>query len=365
MSVGVIGCHVLQSNGEGDGLALPRLQQVGLGKVNQVDGRLFNSAVVIGRRIVDLYHVLACLIAGIGHRHVKDEVSVPVGSHRPHLLGELGIAQAIAEGILHSGIVVQEALLVRRLVEFIAHIDALYIVYKGDDGVLLRAELLHVRIAEVTDVVEVIDGGQIIYPGIHQAAGGIDRAVEHGAQSIEAGLPGAGDGDHAADVVVLLHPAQLKCVGAVVHHDHVFISGSDIVDHFPLGFAQLQERLALCEIAGISFVGDRRHVGGQVSALAAHTGDHDERRVGKIPGAVQQFLGVLAHHGLRQRPVLLHPGDSGPVGAVGDIEVGQLRVQLKSGVFQAVQQGDGGGGVYRAGARPAVTGVGGGPSEHI
>ena len=107
--------------------------------------------------------------------------------------------------------------------------------------------------------------------------------------------------------------------------------------------------------------------GGQVGALAAGAGDHDQSGVGVLLGILEDAGGViLLHGGLGDGPVLAPHAHSGTGVTVLGVEVSDGGVVLDAGVAQALQQGDSGIGVGQAaGTGAAVDRVGGGPAEHV
>ena len=189
-TVGVIGSHVLHVEGDGQGLGSAGLQHVGLVEGDEVGAGLLNAAVGVGRIVVDLDHILAGHIAGVGDGHVKGNGAVALGDGT-RLLGEGGVAQAVAEGILYGRVIVDEALRSSGLIELVTHIDALYVVYKSG-GSTLNLKLADVIIGKVAEVVPGGGLGQVIDIGVHHLGGGIHPAGEDLAQSVEAGLTGAG-----------------------------------------------------------------------------------------------------------------------------------------------------------------------------
>ena len=117
-------------------------------------------------------------------------------------------------------------------------------------------------------------------------------------------------------------------------------------------------------VAGV--VGDLRHIGGQVCTFAAHTGDDHHSGVGEGLGIVHQLVSVLCCLRLRQGPVLSEHPHLRAISTVRGVEVAQLGIQLKAGVLQALQQGDGGVGVGQStGTGAAVAGVGGSPAKNV
>ena len=248
-------------------------------------------------------------------------------------------------------------------------------------------EFLHVVIQEAAEVVP--PGGflHVVDISIHQMAGGVYGARDDLAQGGETGLTGAGAGNQALDLGVVLHPAQLEGVSAVVDHDHVVEVGAHQSHHLLLPVGELEEvvtgipvaalvegviigahivGVACAAAGGVASVHHAEHIVRQVRTLAADAGDDNHGSIGKFFGVVDKFVRVQADVRLRQGPILGPHAYDGPVGLVVDIKVFQLGVELNARVRQALEQGNGGIGVVeRAGAGAAVAGVGGGPAEYV
>ena len=378
-TVGVIGSHILHVEGNGQSLGSAGLQHVGLVEGDEVGAGLLNAAVGVGGIVVDLDHVLAGHIAGVGDGDVEGDGAVALRDGA-HLLGEGGVAQAVAEGILHGGVVIDEALGSGGLIELVTNIDALHVVDEGGNRAV-HGELVHVVIEHAAEVVPVGGLGQVVDIGVHHLGGGVHLAGEDLAQGVEAGLTGAGHDQSALDGVILVQPAQLHGVGGVDDHDDVVKLAGDALHHSDLAVAQLQVVLA-----GIAVVvlGADPHTGsapgaalfkgvlavvagGQVGALAAGAGDDDQSGVGELLGVFEDAGGIiLVHGGLGDGPVLAPHAHGGTGVTELGVEVGDGGVVLDAGVAQALQQGDSGIGVGQAaGTGAAVNGVGGRPAEDI
>src|SRR5699024_3738105 len=100
----VVGGHVLGGKGDGDGLAVAGLEQLGLVEAGQHHMGLFNAAHGVGSGVVDLDHVLAGHAAGVGYLHGHGDGAVGIRVVL-NLLGKGGVAQAVAEGVLDGGLV--------------------------------------------------------------------------------------------------------------------------------------------------------------------------------------------------------------------------------------------------------------------
>ena len=401
---GIVGGQVLQRHGQGDLLGGPGLQQAGFAEVQQVYAGFLNAAVGVGRGEVQLHHVLARHAARVGDGDLHSDgvgVLLEVGD----LLLELGVAQAVAEGVLHIVVVVDQPLLSSGLIELVAHVDALHIVHKGEhalEGVVVADNLLgqvfHPGEEVVARVAGMVPGGglrQVLQVGVHRPAGGVHRAGDDLAQGGHARRAGAGGQDHRADGIILVHPIQLHGVVGVDDHDHLVEAGANQLHQVLLGAGQLQIVLARLEVVIVAVVGvqavgvavvgfgpllhrvglshvvgavdHRVHVGGQVGVLAAGAADDDHGGVGEGLGPAHHRGGVGVPGGLRQGPILGLHGDGGALAAIAGVHFHKLVVHGVARVGQRLEYADGGGGAVAAvgGAGAAVHGVGGGPAEHV
>ena len=102
-----VGSHIFLVEGDGNGVALTRLQQLGLAVVQQIDSGLFNHVlnikVSVGGSVVQLYNILTSHFARIGNIDGNGN-SVAGFRERRDFLGKGGVTQAITEGI-HNAII--------------------------------------------------------------------------------------------------------------------------------------------------------------------------------------------------------------------------------------------------------------------
>ena len=204
---GIKGGHILLGEGDSDGLGGAGLQEAGLGKARQDHVGFFDAALGIGGGVVDLHYVLAGNAAGVGDLDLQGDGAVAVGVGLDALL-EARIAQAVAEGVLDGGGIVDVTVRSRGLIVAVAHVDAL--------GVLHVVPGSQVAVGEVAGVPEGGGCGEVVGVGVHQAAGGVDLAGQDVAHRVEAHRAGAADPEgrvHALD------EAQLHSVGGVDQHD--------------------------------------------------------------------------------------------------------------------------------------------------
>ncbi len=382
----VEGGHVLHLEGDLHSLRLARLNDPGLAQGHQVRAGLLNAAVGVGRIEVDLHHVLAGLVAGVGDSDIESNGPITFGDGA-HLLLEGGVAQAVAEGELHRLAVVDGVFRGGGLIPLVAHVDAFHVVDEvGGHGLAvgLGGHIAQVGVLELADVVIGGDGGQVVHEGVHGAAGGVHLAGQDIAQGVEPGLTGAGGQNDGLDGGVLLNPAQLHGVGGVDHHHHLVKAAGDFLDHGQLPGGGLQVVLGGVQILGVlahAQAGGPEHTalgaegvlnGGiqahrQVRALAAGAGDNDDGGVGVGLGVVEHPGGlILSHGGLGHGPVLAPHTHHGPLVPPVGVELGQILVVLDARLLDALQQGDGGVQPGQgAGPGAAVHGVGGGPAEGV
>ena len=228
-----------------------RLQNIGLGEVHQVYRRLFDTSVVVGRGEVDLHHIFAGHAAGVGDHNVKGDIVAAVGEIL-NFLGESGVAQAVAEGVLNNAVVVEGhvaslGLGVGRLIEPVAHIDALHIVDEGQrslearvKGSVLLQQVVHVVIGEAAIVVVGGGGLLVVDIGLYGAARRIHGPLEDFAQGVHGGASGAGGQQNGTDGIIVVDKAQLHGIVGVDHHDYFIEIGRYQIDHIPLTPGQLE-----------------------------------------------------------------------------------------------------------------------------
>ncbi len=376
VSLLIIGGELLELEGHGQGLGLAGLEHAGLGVADQVGGCFFDAAVGVRRIGVDFHNVLACAVAGIGHGHVEGDL-VAAHLQLAHLLLEAGVGQAVAEGILHDLVVVDDALRRRGLKELVADVDVLDVVDEGrrivggDAAVhALDGHVHEVGVVGLLGIVVVRSAVDVVDEGVVGLAGGVHGAAKDLAESREADVAGAGSPHDGLDLRILLGKTKLKRIRTVVDQDDFVEILADQVHHVALGAVQLQvvlTRLKVIVLGRIVIEDGLGHILGDiVVALARHTGDHDDRRVGVGLGVVHQLLGVVLRRHFGQVPVLGRDGDRRAVLGVGLVEVKQLLVDGEARLLQPLPQAhDGEEGVDAARARAAIDRVGGGPTEQV
>ncbi len=114
-----------------------------------------------------------------------------------NLLGKGGVGQAVAEGIDHGLVIVDQALGGGSLVELVADVDALNIVdeVRGNQRCIAAKQAgsgvtngIRIGVGESADVVEVRCSGQVVDESVGRVAGGVDLTGNNLAQGVEAGV---------------------------------------------------------------------------------------------------------------------------------------------------------------------------------
>ena len=351
VSFAVEGSHFLGREGDGQCFAFAGPEQPGLGKAGQHHMGFLDAAGGVGRGVVHLDHVLAIRAAGICDLDLHRDDAILHGKRFDALL-EVRIAQAIAEGILHRGGIVDGSVGGGGLIIAVPHINAL--------GVLHIAAPFQVAVREIAGVPIRGGGREVIGIGVRQPSGGVHFTGEHPAHGIEAHRAGAADPQAGIHV---FRETQLHGIGGIDQDDHLRVA---------LTLHQRQQVLFILRqlqvVAAVVLGGIARgvHVHGQVAALAADAGNHDHRRIRKRPGIGKEAFGIAGSRHLRRGEIragetaLLDPADPGIA-----IEIRQLFIDLQPSILQAGDHVHVAGGIARAGTGAAVDRVHGSVAEEI
>ena len=354
----VVGGHVLCGEGNLHRLALAGLEQLGLSKTGQNHMGLFNAADGVGGGVIHLHHVLTGHVAGVCHLDGHGDGAVGVGIPL-NFLAEGGVAQAIAEGILDHGLVgllVALASLIIHpagFVEPIAHIDAL--------GVF-HIVVVQIAVGEAACIPVGGGGGHIVGVGVGEAAGGVDQAAQGLAHGVHTGAARAADPECRVNALVLQEP-QLHGMGGVDEHHHGAVAL--VLDQLEQVLFLLGEGEIAAAVIGGAVPG-LIHIGGQIAALAANAGEHDNGHIGELLGLRQHLLGVLGDGHLCGREVGAHISallGAGYAGAL--VELHQLFIDNETGVGQTLDEVHVGGGVAGAAAGAAIEGRDGGKAKQV
>ena len=332
--------HVLGGERNRHNLGFTRLQQLCLTETRQNDVRLFNAALGVRRGVVDLHHVLARDAAGVGDLYLHGNRLARAGKGFDALF-KRGIAEAVAERVLHGRIVVDVSVRRCGFVVAIAHIDAF--------------RILHVVAIEVAvgEAARVPIGGrrsQIVRIRVDEPAGRVDRTAQHIADRVKADRAGAADPKHRVNAV--LNEAELHRVGGVDQHDCLCVAlRFDERDQVFLVLRQFEVVPSVVRRG----VARRVHILRKIAALAADAGQDDDRRVGIVLCLLQHRVGVSGRRSLGRREVrtgvaaLLRTGHAGIF-----VEVHKLLIDGKARVLQSLDHVHVCGGVAGTAARSAV-----------
>ena len=386
----VIGHELFLAYRDLHGLVGARFQHSGLGELHKIRRRLLDAAVRVGRIAVHFHDLFSCHVPCIRDPD-REGNGITVVCDIAHPLAEGRVGQAVAEGILHDIVVLDESLRRSGLIEAVADIDPFRIVHERGDRSGFRAcktdgcvgKIIHVGVIEVAEIVPPGSLFEVIHKGIHCFGRGVDFAGDDLSERSHADVPAGSRPDEALDLRVLLHKSELKCVGAVVNDDDIVKRRTDQIDHFLLSVVQLQ--IVVARVPVITFVegvvvacrrvgravligafDDRLHVRRKVGAFSARTGDHDHGGIGEGLRVRHKVSRIGFDVRFGQRPVLDPHADHRAVRLVLRIEPAEFGVRLNAGIRKTLEK------VYRrirlverAGTAAAQHGVRGGPSEHI
>ena len=399
--VGVIAGHIGDRDRQGDFLALAGGQLLRLGERAQLNAGFFNFPCRVRGGVVELDNVLARAVTGVRNGNLDGHITVlrqgaAVGGSIGDLPVKAGVAQAVAEGVLHNGViagavlvalVVPIALGVGGLVPLVADVDTLGVVDVGDLLILIvlltkvavRRAVSRVQAVGVAVLAHALkagvrvagSGGQVVGPGVSGTAAGFFVAPQdfgHGGCPLGAGQAGDQAGINARDRLDL---AQLHNVGRVDEHNDVGIVRADIVQQvFFLG-GQFQHRAGVVHHDVAALLGALVLLLGGVVALACQTADDDHGGIGVILGVIQHGLGVVG--GVVDVRLIQAAGLLGAAGQRSDIlstglevlvHIGQLGVVLNTVGSQGGQQVGVDGG-HAAGTGTAAQPCGRSPAEHV
>ena len=332
-----------------DGLAFAGLQDIRLGKADQLHRRFFNAvgAVILGIWVLQirLHDLLARGLAGVRDGNVQRKAVRRFG----HLVirpAEVRIAQAVAEGVHHLCIVVkitrvalcQNGILVAGLIVAVTDIDTL-----GVDNILVAGKHIAVCDGVVAQICSGRGRGCVSRPGVHQVAAGVDCAVQCFADGIGTLLPQCAHPKHSVNVV----SAELRHIDGVGHVQQQ----NHLVKAF--GCHLNQVALLLCEGEVLCR---------QIHALTAAAANHHDCSIIVLRHAVKFSLRVGALRGLVGCKAAL-PGNAGHflfIGGTyaGGVEVPQHRVDGKACGLHRLPQVGRSGGVHAARACAAIDKVG-------
>ena len=322
-----------------DGLAFAGLQNIRLGKADQLHRRFFNAVGTVIFRIrvlqIRLHNLLARSLSGVRDGDIQRKAVRRFG----HLVirpAEVRIAQAVAEGVHHLCIVVkitrvalcQNGILVAGLIVAVANIDAL-----GVDNILVTGKHIAVCDGVVAQIRSGRGRGCVSRPGVHQVAAGVHCAVQCLADGIGTLLPQCAHPQHSVNVV----SAEFRHIDGVSHVQKQNHLVKALGCHLNQVALLLREGEVLCR---------------QIHAFTAAAANHHDCSIIVLRHAVKFSLRVGALRGLVGCKAAL-PGNAGHFLFIrgtraGGVEVPQHRVDGKACGFHRPPQIGRGGGVHTA-----------------
>ena len=367
--VGIIGAQLALVNGDVDSLGSAGSQDIGLGKAAQLSRSLLDAVglVVIGVGALEVQ--LNGFLAGVGGTGVGDfQGDIESISRLGHIeiaVLEGGVAVAIAEGEGNSGgpVVVagiagaHNSVLVAGLVVTVIQVDAFLIHAVHTLHIRAIGQQVVICCVGVSLGVEVVHGGVghvVIQVGINQAAGRGNLASQQLGNTVDAGLAHVADPHSGIDAVILaadlrVQEIHLNGVGRVDQNDDllegaVVLQGLQVLEQF-LFFSGQGQVVTVALLAFDPGIIGAVFATGQVSALAAGTGEHDDSSIAVVSkaglGAGQLAPGSFVHSVLGVGFQGIGDGSRGDAAVVlhhivRRIQIPQGAVDLDALIFQSL-----------------------------
>ena len=288
----VVAGHVVAVEGDGHGVAVARLNERGLGEAAQHDGRLFDTALGVRRRVVQLHDVFAGDVSLVCDGDGRGD-HIAGDAPRRIAVRKFCVREAVAEGIDDRLVVVDKALLCRRFVVAVAEVDTLLVLggEGGGDVVVAHGDVALADVAVLVDGGGVHEGGifgEVCGVDVYRAAGRVDLAGEDVAQGVKAGRAGAAHPEDGVHARIRFQFAQFHHVGRVDDDDGlvvivftefqpVLFVGAQLQLVLP-GHIRLIFRLCRAALDGVckgrALFGVAHQVGREIPALAARARDH-------------------------------------------------------------------------------------------
>ena len=394
--VGIIGAQLALVNGDVDSLGSAGSQDIGLGKAAQLSRSLLDAVglVVIGVGALEVQ--LNGFLAGVGGTGVGDfQGDIESISRLGHIeiaVLEGGVAVAIAEGEGNSGgpVVVagiagaHNSVLVAGLVVTVIQVDAFLIHAVHTLHIRAIGQQVVICCVGVSLGIEVVHGGVghvVIQVGINQAAGRGSLASQQLGNTVDAGLAHVADPHSGIDAVILaadfrVQEIHLNGVGRVDQNDDllegaVVLQGLQVLEQF-LFFSGQGQVVTVALLAFDPGIIGAVFATGQVSALAAGTGEHDDSSIAVVSkaglGAGQLAPGSFVHSVLGVGFQGIGDGSRGDAAVVlhhivRRIQIPQGAVDLDALIFQSLLEVGSLAGINGAGTGAAVHQVHGAVAE--
>ena len=332
----IIGGKVFFVNGKGQFLRLTGIKKLRFSKINEIDCGFLDTAVVVGRGKINLYYILSGYLTGIFHLHIKAQL-ISIILKVLHGLGKAGVGKTVAEGILHSIFVIQEAFFCCRFIELVTGVNAFRIVYEGNvsfRGFVCRhnrlLQVIHIGIGMVSDVVNVGSLLQILHKGIHGSSGGVHISLQNLTQSGKSCYTCTGSPNHGLNLIIVIRKAQLHGVIGIDNQNYLIEIFTNRIQHILFRLGKLQIRLSFLKvrcgtvvlIGGTEvsvliriyryFLGDivgsvnnGTHIHGKVCALSAGSAQYYYGHIGETLRLIHQIIRIVIRCGLGKAPILL------------------------------------------------------------
>ena len=296
VSGGIPAGHILHVSGDGHGLGGTGRKLGGLAVVQQLDGSLLNTVLLViigvGQADIELHNILAGDTAGVGDGHVRsDGLVFKVNIQVIEGLLKGGVAQTIAERIGNLIVIAPAAVCGRTdcrigialphdgvkiagLVVFVADVDVL-----GLDNGIVHADVgVGVGPLQIAEVLGAGSAGVLDGIGVGQMTGGADRTGEDVGHTVEAVAARQADLQDGVNTVIVLDLLHLHGAGVVQKDDDLAavgrLGGDGCIDEVALVIGQAQ-RVGLVQVLGGINTGGAGVVAAVLRGRAGNRDDHD------------------------------------------------------------------------------------------
>ena len=297
VSGGIPAGHILHVSGDGHGLGGTGRKLGGLAVVQQLDGSLLNTVLLViigvGQADIELHNILTGDAAGVLDGHVRgDGLVFKVNIQVIEGLPKRGVGQTVTERVSNLVVVVpcaagggtdggggialpHDGVKVAGLVVFVADVDVL-----GLDNGIVHADVgVGVGPLQIAEVLGAGGAGILDGIGVGQMAGGADRTGENVGHTVEAVAARQADLQDSVNAVIVLNFLYFHRAGVVQQHDDLAAVGSfggdSGVDQIALIIGQAQG-VSLVQVLGRVYTGRTRLVG---TVLRGRAGNRDNHHV--------------------------------------------------------------------------------------
>ena len=334
VSGGIPAGHILHVSGDGHGLGGTGRKLGGLAVVQQLDGSLLNTVLLViigvGQADIELHNILTGDTAGVLDGHVRgDGLVFKVNIQVIESLLKRGVGQTVTERVSNLVVVVpcaagggtdggggialpHDGVKIAGLVVLVADVDVL-----GLDNGIVHADVgVGVGPLQIAEILGAGGAGVLDGIGIGQMTGGADRTGENVGHTVEAVAARQADLQDSVNTDVVLDLLHLHGADIIQQNDDLAavgrLGGDGCIDEVALVVGQAQ-RVGLVQVLGGINTGGAGVVAAVFRGGAGNRDDHDI----VVIHAVLPACILTIHCGLAR----LLAGENAGGGRCGDVVV--------------------------------------------